>query len=273
MPRLAWLLAVLAATACYRNNPESAECAANPNQPGCNGSGQTACMASTDCKDQLKPACDTVDGQCYACTVKEPKLCLGTDTPHCDVHTCVGCFDDSDCNAGGSTAYGTGICLPSGACAGVAGSTWLRTTPTGSPTADCVSAPCSLSHALDLARSAATPTFIRLEVAGMYTPSSGAGFVIDTPPDKPVTIDARGAMLHANGDAPVVTVNPGKAGTLLGGTYENGAGGNADGLSCEGTGAMPSKLAVPAGSVTLVPSGLRTLTAESCGNGMRSPMR
>jgi hypothetical protein len=233
MPRLALLLIFVAAVAaCYKDNLASCELPTNAGKSGCPDAGQKGCAADFDCKAlQLTPACDTVKKECVACTVDNLTTC-GSNTPRCENDTCVACFDDNDCTAGQGTARGTGICLPSGACAAPP---FLRVSPTGVTTGDCMSTPCSLERALTLAKASSNATLIKADTAGTYLPAGNQGFVVDSDSNQGITLDLSGAVLNQRQmDVPILTIGTAKplTVTVLGGKIDGAMGAMGDGIRC-----------------------------------------
>ncbi len=103
------------------------------------------------------------------------------------------------------------------------------------------SAPCDLTTALRIASMHADRNVLKLG-AGTYI-SAANNFPINIDTVTNLTIDARGATVHGNGNGAIFTINSGKGLTLLGGTVElaksNGGGGSngdGDGVACTGGG-------------------------------------
>jgi len=199
--------------------------------PCTDGSSGGSCENSTECMDKANfPACETMPGpylhMCVQCTTGatgEHALCTGT-TPVCKNDTCASCTSGDDCGAGG-------LCLPNGACA--VSRSIIYASPGGSPTTPCgdtTNTACSFTTAL----TAVTPTRNVIKLDNMNTatytpPASAPAYTVSAD----VTIDARGAILHHNGDNPILSISSNTTATLFGGTIEGATGANnADGILC-----------------------------------------
>jgi hypothetical protein len=228
MPRLAFVVVVLVAfTGCQKTNPDYCPSGATADGADCiDGGTGGPCKTRNDCTATPGfPVCDTADsgGTCVQCTIDDHTLCRGL-TPHCEDRACVGCIDDSDCGD-----PGVGVCLPTGGCANP--SSIIHASANGSTVPECGAAgnACTLDMALTIATS--TKNVIKLDDAGPYI--SGTNYVVDTDPAIDLTIDARGAILHRNSiGSAILTINSGKAVTILGGTIEGATGSGGDGIQC-----------------------------------------
>ena len=106
------------------------------------------------------------------------------------------------------------MCMPTGGCADP-NSIIHAISSGGSNMSTCgsMSNACNLDTALTLATSGRN--VIKLDDAASYT-SETDGLVVDTDAAIGLTIDAHGATLHRNNDGPILTINGGKAATILG---------------------------------------------------------
>jgi hypothetical protein len=184
------------------------------------------------CIDPMFPLCDTgkSGGTCVQCMSGSTQQCMGK-TPHCDLATelCTACGDDNDC--GGMA----GVCLASGSCADPTkivhaisnGGSMMMATCGGIGAGNA----CDLDTALAIVRSGLGKNVIKLDDAGPYV-STMNNFIVDIDTSLDATIDARGAVLHHNGNGPIVTINDNKGVTILGGTIEGASAGGGDGLRC-----------------------------------------
>lgn len=225
MLRLAFMVvSIVLVVGCKSDNLQSCDRAENADKPDCMDAGTGGpCKSSTDCMDPSLPACDTADngGTCVQCTANDPAACNGV-TPICNIHTCVACINNDDC---GQDA----LCLPNGACA-TSGNIIHAVSSGGIDVTGCggtgLGNACKLERALTEVN--ATKNVIKLDDAGPYTPGSNSFTVNNN-----VTIDARGATLHHNGDNPILSITGSKTATIFGGTIEDAAGSNnSDGVLC-----------------------------------------
>ncbi len=249
MPRLVLFFAATAAlAACNEKNPQSCDLPGNDSSDECNGSGSGtdsgsggSCKTSTDCMTIGLFVCDTAKagGTCVQCTHDNPDACTKMNLA-CDAisDTCAPCKTDDDC----TPPSGAGVCMPSGSCA--AGPTIVYVAATGgssmSATCGASTAPCDLTTALLVTSMHADRNVLKLG-PGTYT-SAANNFPINIDTTTNLTIDARGATIHGNGNGAIFTINSGKSMTLLGGTVElarsnggSGAAGDGDGVACNST--------------------------------------
>jgi hypothetical protein len=148
-----------------------------------------------------------------------------------DTESCVACVDDNDCG-------GTGVCLPTGACADPtkiihaisSGGSMMMNTCGGIG----VGKACDLDTALLVARSGLGRNVIKLDDPGPYI-SAMNNFVVDVDIALGLTIDARNATLHHNATGAIFTINLSKGMAILGGTIEGATGGGGDGIRCSDT--------------------------------------
>jgi hypothetical protein len=231
MPRLALLvISLVAVVGCKQANPSSCELPGNAGMAGCpDARSGGLCAKDTDC-GQLTPACNTVKGECVVCTAQNRGTC-GMVTPKCENDACTACVDDMDCSAEQGTALGSGVCLPTGACAAPP---YLYVAGTGVGTTCSLSSPCSLDAALMRARSPGEPTIVKA-VAGteVFTAASDTGFAISSPSDHAVTLDLLGSTLNPKkSGSPVVTVTG--FGEILNAKISGASGATGDGIYCDG---------------------------------------
>lgn len=229
------LLGSLAGAGCKGDNPDSADCLNNHDQPGCaqgsdgSGSAVTACDTDADCTTSpAGQACDTGPGKCVQCLANDNKCDLASAAPRCDTgaKTCVACADDNDCSAG------AGTCLPDGSCA--APDTIIHAASSNTdPPAMCGGVapqkPCSLEDALTIASNDTKKKVIRLDDNGTFTPTQN-NFVVNAN----ITIEAHSAILHHKNDGPILKVSNAKSLTLLGGTIDGAVNTGGDGIACDG---------------------------------------
>ena len=261
MPRLTFAVLVLVAAAgCQKTNPDYCPNGATADLMACidapPGTGDH-CTGDDGCKaDPNLPFCDKMvnGGTCVQCTPDHTNVCTGS-TPHCelDTGTCVGCVDDNDCG-------GTGVCLPTGSCA-APDAIFYAVSKNGSIMADCGTSnkPCTLDQALSLVTSSAK-NIIKLTLTdpAPYT-SSMPNYIINVDATVGLTIDARGATLHAKDtDNPVFIINSNKGMTILGGTIENATGSNSDGIRCN------TNATLTVDGTTIASNGESAIDASSC---------
>ena len=144
-----WLSGLVLAAGCGRQlNPDY--CADHATDNDCISAGYVyvdaaaPCSTDVECVEPGKNVCDVVAHTCVVCTPTDHPSCIN-DTKVCSSSdVCVGCVQNTDCDA-------SGICLTSsGTCA--APDSILHVSPDGSPTAPCSDAmKCSLDHAVAIA--------------------------------------------------------------------------------------------------------------------------
>lgn len=237
MTRLVRVMIFVAALAgCKTADLQSCELSASTDGPDCTDGGLngTSCAKDLDCLGiPTAPLCDMSKGTCVQCMEGKTTQCTGV-APHCDLvtETCAACVDDSDCG-------GTGVCLPTGSCADSAkiihaiaeGGSQDMTVCGGSG----AGAACDLDTALLVAKAGTGRSVIKLDdpSPAEYRPSTSNNFRADASLAIGLTIDARNALLHPNGDGPIFTINSAKGMTLIGGTIEQATGTDGVGIRCE----------------------------------------
>jgi hypothetical protein len=222
MPRLPLLIvSIVVLAGCNERNPEFCNNPDHADNPICNDAGNGgSCQSNADCADTPNfPVCDTMASPhtCVQCTESDPTHCTGT-TPVCKSDTCAACTLDNDCGTGG-------LCLPDGACAASDHIIHAASNGSNMTTCDDTSSPCNLTKALTVVTS--VKNVIKLDDAGPYTPDANS-FVVSID----VTIDARGATLHHNGNNPILSINNSKTARIFGGTIEGATGDMGDGILC-----------------------------------------
>lgn len=237
MHRLVFMVvSVLIFAGCKTDNRESCERLENAENVECSDAGTHGgqCTNPSDCTNTPNyPVCDTGNngGTCVQCTTGQKDLCMGM-TPRCEADVCVACVDDNDCG-------GTGVCLPSGACADP--DTIIHAISTGGSmnTTTCggmgVGNACDLDTALSIAQT--EKNVIKLDDIGPYKAMMN-NFIVNTDISIGLIIDARNAILQHNAVGPIFTINAGKGMTLLGGTLEGAQGGGGDGILCKDPGVL-----------------------------------
>lgn len=144
-----WLSGLVLAAGCGRQlNPDY--CADHATDSDCLSAGYVyvdaaaPCTTDVECVEPGKNVCDVVARTCVACTptdhpscIDETKVCSASDV-------CVGCVQNSDCEASGICLTTSGTCAPPDSI--------LHVSPAGSPTSACSeAAKCSLDHAVAIA--------------------------------------------------------------------------------------------------------------------------
>jgi hypothetical protein len=166
-----------------------------------------------------------MSGHIDLCTGKKPRCEIDTET-------CVACVDDNDCG-------GTGVCLPTGGCADPAKIIHAISNNGSQSMTTCgglgVGNACDLDTAIAVARSGLGKSVIKLDDPGPYVSMMSNNFNADVDAALGLTIDARNATLHHNGNGAIFTINSGKGMTILGGTIEGATGSGGDGIRCNDT--------------------------------------
>ena len=142
------LLCLLALVGCGKQlNAEYCQQKANANDPDCINAGFTRTDAPAPCTDDSTcpgQVCDTMKGECVACTSSDFAMCPNA-TPKCGPDDqCHACLTDIDCPAGG-------MCLPDLTCASSDMFLYATPMPMPTPPPDCSkAAPCKLATAIGM---------------------------------------------------------------------------------------------------------------------------
>jgi parallel beta helix pectate lyase-like protein len=225
------VVSVVVLAACKTDNPMSCELAANAGTGDCidGGSGGGPCTMSSECTSMTStPVCDVNAGKCAQCTTTSHDLCIGT-TPRCEADACVACIDDNDCS-------GTGVCLPDGSCAATSsiihaianGGSKMSTTCGGIGAGNA----CNLDTALSIAKAGRNVIKLDTPAPAAYA-SEMNNFTVDADVAVNLVLDARGAVVHHNGNGAIFSINTNKGMTILGGVIEGAQMGGGDGIQCK----------------------------------------